>query len=277
MTLYGRQAELKVDDRQFTDGDFTVYFEIPFDDDSTANVATVKIYNLSDQTISRFKSGSSAVIINAGYTGDVGAVLLGYAKEIQTAWQDVDRVTTINVIDGTESWYTLTYKNTFNKGVSAKTILTAMLAQTGLQIGSFNLPTNRIYRSGKTVSGRLSEVIKAIAKDCGAKAHVTRGKIFIRPKDEGDNIGFDIDADSGLIESPTPIDKEVDGGKDKNGKPTKVKKRGWNVTTLLNHRITTDALIKITSRTANGVFRVESGKHISNGADFLTQMEVYPV
>jgi hypothetical protein len=169
------------------------------------------------------------------------------------------------------------YKKTFTKGTAAKTILSDMLANTGLQIGAFSLPTNYVYRSGKTITGKLSAVIKSIANDCGAKAHVTRGKIYIRPKNEGDNLGFILDANSGLIASPTPIEKEVDAGKDKDGKPIKKKKQGWHVVTLLNHRITTDALVDITSRTANGIFRVESGKHISNGGDFATEMEVYPI
>jgi hypothetical protein len=194
-------------------------------------------------------------------------VLLGFAKDVKTEWQEVDRVTTITVIDGTDSWFNMTFKKTFNKGVSAKTILTAMLAETGLRIGAFNLPKNYVYRSGKTINGKLSDAIKAIAKDCGAKAHVNRGKIFIRPSDEGDTVGFLLNADSGLVSSPTPIEKDVNGKK----------KQGWNVTCLLNHRITTDALIQLSSRTANGTYRVESGKHVSNGADFLTQMEVYPV
>lgn len=275
--LFGRHAELYVDELKFVDGDLTIYFEIPFDDDATANVATVSILNLSDQTISKFKSNKSSIIVNAGYTGDVGAVLLGLAKEIKTEWEDLDRVTTFNVLDGTAAWFNETYKKTFTKGTTAKTILSDMLATTGLQIGAFNLPTNYVYRSGKAINGKVSAIIKSIAADCGAKAHVTRGKIYIRPKDEGDNLGFILNSDSGLIASPTPVEKEVDAGKDKNGKPIKKKKQGWKVTTLLNHRITTDALVDITSRTANGIFRVESGKHISNGADFTTEMEVYPI
>lgn len=283
---FGRVIEMFVEKRKFEGSDFTILFDVPFDDGGDANIAEIKIYNLKDDTINGLKR-DSRVILNAGYTGDVGAVLLGIVKEVKTEWSGVDRITTMQVLDGTEAWFSLQIQKTYAKNVKAQSILDDIVKMTGLQIGAIKLPKNHVYKSGKTVKGKLRQIIKDIARDCGAKAHTTRGKIFIRPKDEGDTIGFLLDTEHGLISSPTPIEKEVEikstkpGKKDKKGKPTTVKVttkkkvNGWSVKCLLNHKITTDALIKINSKTANGTFRVESGKH--NGSAYETEMEVYPV
>lgn len=271
---YGRVTELIVDGNQFSGDDFTILFSVPFDDDGEANVAEVKIYNLKNDTINKFKK-DSRVILNAGYKGDAGAILLGTVKDVRSDWSGVDRITTLQVLDGTNSWFSAPIKKTYKAGAKGDAILQDLTKLTGLQIGAFKLAKPVVYKSGKTVKGTLANVIKQIAKENGSKAHVTRGKVYIRPKNEGDNIGFVLNSSTGLVSSPTPIESEVETNeKDKEGKKKKVKRQGWAVKCLLNHRITTDALIQVSSRTANGNFRVESGTH--NGSSFETEMEVYP-
>lgn len=275
LTSYGRVSELFVNQTQFDGAEFTFLFTVPFDDEKEPNISEIKIYNLTDSTINSIKKDSK-IILNAGYKGDAGAILLGVVKEVKSVWQGVDRVTTIQVLDGTNTWFSMRLKKTYKAGSNAESILKDVTKMTGLQIGALKLPKNHVYKSGKTINGTLANIIKDVAKDCGAKAHVTRGKIFIRPKNEGDNIGFLLDTEHGLISSPTPIEKEIETSeKDKDGNKKRVIKKGWNVKCLLNHRITTDALIGITSKTANGIFRVESGKH--DGSRWETEMEVFPV
>jgi hypothetical protein len=273
-TLYGRKIELMVGQKQFVnelgkDG-LTINFDVPFDDDKEPNVATIQIFNLSDQTIHGIKKGAP-VILNAGYQNDAGSIFLGFVEKPTTQWQGVDKVTEIKAVDGSESWLRTTIKRTYKAGISGKAIISDLLGMTGLEIGSFNLPTDRLYRGGKTINTTLSKAIAEVAKDCGAKTHVTRGKIFIRPKNEGQTIGFVIDREHGLIASPTPIEKEAGEGKNKKTVS------GWKVVSLLNHRISTDAIVEIKSKTANGTFRVEKGRHYGDGRAFYTEMEVYPV
>lgn len=281
---FGRVIELYIEKRKFEGDEFTIQFDVPFDDGGEPNIGEIKIYNLKDDTINNIKA-NNRVVLNAGYVGDAGAILLGIVKTVKSEWSGVDRITTIQVLDGTEAWFSFPIQKTYGKNSKASAILADIVKMTGLQIGAIKLPTDKVYKSGRAIKGNLREIIKSIAKDCGAKVHTTRGKIFIRPKGEGDTIGFTLDADHGLISSPTPLEKEITikstkpGKPTKKGKPTTVKVstkkkvRGWGVKCLLNHKITTDTIIKINSKTANGTFRVESGKH--NGSTFETEMEVW--
>jgi len=275
--LYGRQIELIAGNKRFESGlgkdGPTIQFDIPFDDGKEPNVATITVYNLSDQSILAIKK-DTPIVLNAGYQGDVGALFLGFVEKPKTEWQGVDKVTKIQAVDGNGQWLRLHIKKTYKPGITGKAILTDLLAQCGLHIGAFNLPNDRKYLGGKTINAPLSRAIAQVAAECGAKAHVTRGKIFIRPKNEGQPIGIVIDKDRGLIGSPTPIETtetiKIPDAKDK-----KVTRQGWKVVSLLNHRITTDAIVQIKSKTANGLFRVEKGRH--DGTSFYTEMEVYPV
>jgi hypothetical protein len=123
--------------------------------------------------------------------------------------------------------------------------------------------------------------------------HITRKTIYISGRNEGTETSVLIDKDSGLLDTPESFEKEENYKVNKTvvsnvkkGKKT-VKKietkeedksrtlRGYKVKMLLNHRIKTDAIIHINSKTANGKFRVGSGTH--NGGEFITEVEVYAI
>ena len=270
--LFGRITELYVNNRKFDGDDFDIHFDVPFDSEESDDVAEISIFNLSDDSIHAFGS-KPKVILNAGYTGDVGAILLGLTKSKVTEWEELDKKTTLLVADGASSYFSQSIKKTYAKGMKASDIINDISRFTGIKIGAVKLPTNKVYTKGKTIKGKLSQVIAKIAAECGAKGYVRRGQMFIRPKNEGKTIGFVLDEAHGLIGSPTPIEKDVDVGT--SDKPKTVTYKGWKVVCFLNHRITAQSVIEIHSKTANGIFLVENGRHYSTDNDFLTEMEVY--
>lgn len=275
--LFLRSIEVVVEKTKFNNDDFYIEFEIPFDDGPDANIGEVTIYNLADKTIAAMKKGSG-IIVNAGYQNDIGAILIGKTQVINTDWQNVDKKTKIFVLDATDEWMQTDVNQTFKEGIKAKQILNALLPKTGLKTGALQLPVDKVYKGGRRIKGKVGKVIVEIAQDCGAKVHVNKEKIFIREKPAGDDTGFLLNKENGLIGSPTPIEKEEEmptASTEEKGK--KVIRKGWKVKSLLNHNITTDVIIKISSKTANGFFRVESGKHTSGGNNYYTEMEVYPV
>lgn len=275
--LYLRKVEVIAGSRKFNNDDFTIYFDIPFDDGPDANIAEIEVYNIMDETIAEIKKGSK-VFVNAGYKGNIGAILIGEARRIETDWQRPEKITTVVVLDANDDWMGMDIKKTYKEGITAKQILNDLLPKTGLKVAALKLPVNKIYTGAKTIDDKIGKAVVEIAKDCGAKIHVNKGKIFIREKSEGDKTGFLLDAAHGLIGSPTPIEKEEKlPTKNDDIKGKKVTRKGWKVTALLNHNFATDAVIKVKSKTANGFFRIEKGNHISNGSSYYTEMEVFPL
>lgn len=292
--LYIRKTQLIAGSRKFSADDLTIYFSVPFDDGPEINLAEVQIYNLSDSTIAELKKGDK-VVLDAGYKDDSGSILEGATQLIYTEWSGVDRITELTIADAHDNWMRKEIDKTYKENITALQILNDLIPHTGLKVGALKLPLNMKYESGKTVEGIIGRTIVEIAKDCNAKVHVNKGKIFIREKSEGDKIAFVLDKRHGLIGSPTPIEKEETYnvlGKKKVVKTVKKKKvttyvdeytektrvkKGYKVVSLMNYNFTTDVIIKIVSRTANGYFRIESGSHESGGSNYYTEMEVFPV
>lgn len=271
MDLYMRNIQLIVGGKLF-EKPLTIYFDIPFADSSDVNTAEIKVYNLSNATINGFKNGQK-VILSAGYQNDIGTIFEGILKTPSTEWSGKDKITKLTCIDDKGNFLTKTIKKTYAENTTGQDILIDLVSQSGLSIGELQLPVNFVYRSGKTIYGKLGDAIIAVARDCKAKVHINRNKIFIRDKNKGDDIGFDVRKETGLIEEPSVIETETNDVQQK----TKVKRTGYQLKMLLNHRITVDSIIKLTSKKVSGVFRVEKGRHICDGNSFYTEVEVYPL
>lgn len=149
----------------------------------------------------------------------------------------------------------------------------------GLAIGDIDLPVDFIYRSGKALNGKIKFLVSEIAKDCEAKLHINKGRIYVRDRVKGDNLGLDISKETGLIDEPEEVEEEVKDEKGSKLKNDKKKIKGYKIKVLLNHRITTDVIIKLTSRKVSGVFRVSKGEHKgdTSGQEYYTECEVVPV
>lgn len=250
----------------------TIEFDIPFDDGTGTNNAEIKVYNLQDSTINSIKNKTPAVL-TAGYKTDSGVIFQGVLKEKKSGWQDVNKITTFTCIDTTPEFLEKTFKKQYAKNTTASTIITDVIGFAGLQIGDMDLPVDFVYRTGKTVDGKPKKILAALAKDCKAKMHVTQNKVYIREKNKPTAMVVTVNKDTGLIGEPEEISNDVEDAQTKE----KVKRVGYKVTTLLNHRVKTDVIISLSSRKVSGSFRVEKGKHINNGTSYYTEMEVYPL
>lgn len=258
--FWKQKAEILVAGKKLTKDDLEINFKVSFDDDPEPNISEVTIYNLSSSTIAMLKKGEN-LILNAGYQGDVGTILLGTIEKPETWWEGVDRITRLTVGDGSKQWMEHYVNKSYAPGITAKAILADLAGMFGLELGALQLVNNITYPKGRSVSGMLQSVMRQIVAETGSKFHISYGKILIRPWNAGTQTGFLLNSDTGLIGSPQPFEEEV------NGKYI----MGYKVQMLLNHRITVDSILQIESRTANGIFRVRKGTHTG---DFITEVEV---
>jgi hypothetical protein len=271
-TLYMRETIITINGRTFS-APLTRHFDVPFDDTKDLNTIAVDIYNLKESTINDIKK-DQPLSIQAGYRNDKGVIFDGIVQSVLTTNEGLDKITKITCMDDSGGkWTTEKIKKTYKGPINAKVILEDLIPKTGLSVGELSLPKNFVYQSGKTFDSLVSAAILAVAKDCNAKVHVNKRKIFIRGKDAADKYAIEVSKETGLIGSPTPLEGEETSP---DGKETK-KVTGWKITTLLNHRLTVDSLVQLKSKTANGVFRVGKGKHLSSGDNFYTESEVHPL
>lgn len=267
MGLWLRQIELMAGSKSFNGDDFRIEFDVPFSTSKDPDIAEVSIYNLSKESISAIES-KAYTILNVGYKGDIGNILSGKVESISTKWDKVDKITTIKVSDGGFEWRNTRIQKTYAKGSTAKYIMQDLSGLLGLEVAEVSPKNDITYQLGRTISGDVEKALKGLVADTDSKMYINKGKLYIRDKNKGTSIGFLLNSDTGLLGSPEKVEEE-------NAKKKKVTK--YNVKCLLNHKITTDSIIQIESRTVSGNYRVESGSHICNGSEFITEMVVVPM
>ena len=275
--LYMRKTAFLVSDREISDP-LTIKFSVPFGDDEKVDTIDIQVFNLKDDTINAISTNKIA-ILSAGYVDDNGVIFSGTLKKKETNWEGLDKITTFKCIDSSLDYTKGVIKRTYGRDTSASLILRELARDAGLAIGDIDLPVDFVYRSGKVLNGKIKTLVAEIAKDCEAKLHINKNRIYVRDSKKGDNLGLDISKETGLIDEPEEVEEEVKDEKGSKLKNDKKKIKGYKIKVLLNHRITTDVIIKLTSRKVSGVFRVSKGEHKGDtfGQEYYTECEVVPV
>lgn len=264
---FGRVVYIDTGGVRIDGSQLDVEFNIPFDDDTEANEASITIYNLSSHTVSMIKSNAS-ITVTAGHTGDTGIVFSGYISKVNTKWSGNDKVTTISAIDYINLKERDVESISYNSGVKASYILRDLVGRLGLPIAVFQTRRDYTYKDGASVSGGLMAAVKQYAEVCGVSAYINKSKIYVRHLSDGDDIGFTINTDTGLVDSPEEFTEEVQS------EDYTDTVHGLKFKILLEHRITTASVITLKSRNFSGKFRVREGNHVCSESDFYTEVTV---
>ena len=266
--LFGSKAKVIFADKIISSDELDMEFSIPFDDDLIANEAEITIYNLSRDTINKLKKGTK-LSVEAGYQKDTGVIFSGFVDKVTTKYEGADKATVIKCFDDVtkKTVESITYK----ANTKASQILKALLDKTGIPIAVFKVRRDWTYKDEQTVEGDLMENIKTFADVCGISVFVSKGKIYARTLKEGDNINFIINESTGLLGSPEYFEEEVVA------EDYKETVTGYKIRSLLQHRMTTAAIINLSSREVNGKYRVRSGTHTFNESEAITEVEVISI
>jgi hypothetical protein len=255
---FGRVIEVLAGGMVLSSNDFNIEGTVPFDADPVPNEAEIRIWNLRQDTINRFRRGS-ILKLNAGYRGDVGTILHGYITQVRTARKGVDAITTIHVLDGPDLSAIKASSKAYAAGTFGSYILRDLAGALGLPIAQLQLNQDYRYTEGLTIDGPLTDSMLQVVKDCGTSFYINKGNIYVRPLRIGADSLFALSAESGLIGWPEPIEGDVSG---------------YTLRSQLQYRITTASVIALSSAAYTGRLHVRSGSHtLSLTGDFMTEME----
>lgn len=264
MQLFKRQTFVEYEGKTFGDP-LTIEFDVNFSEEPETDTGSVKIYNLSKNTLSQIKSGKN-IRISAGYESTRGNIFNGQAIDITTTWSGVDKVTEFILGDSTSKYRNDKVTRSFAPGSTSDDILMYLITKAGLGIGDFSPVKTIQFPNGFTINERLQTAIKKMVAQTQSKYYIKGMLAYVRATNKGDVRGFTLNKDTGLLDIPEEFVKEI-GEKEY---------KGYKVKMLLNHQISVDSIIIIQSKTANGTFRVSSGSHESS-SDYITTAEVYPI
>lgn len=264
--LFSHKVRVKTGGMTFKNEELDIQFSVPFDDDTEANEAEIIIYNLTKSTQEKLKKDNK-IIIEAGYETDTGVIFSGYITKRKTKHDGVDIVTTLYAIDSRALKERKIKNKSYKKGTKASTILKDLISIIKMPVGAFKIKRDYTYKDSVTVEGELMDSIKKYAQVCGVSTYVNKGKIYVRSLKEGDNTKFTVEHSTGLL-SIEEFEEEITAEKYKD------KIKGYKLSILLQHRITTASMIQLKSKEVKGTFRVRSGEHSYDGTDMITEIEV---
>lgn len=264
--VFGSVAIIRTGGVTLNSDTLDIEFTVPFDDDMEPNEAEIIVYNLSDNTIEQIKKGAE-ISVEAGYKGDTGVLFKGYISKVKTTYEDADKVTTIYAMDDIKDH--AIESQSFAAGSKASTILKALIDKTGIPVAVFKPRRDHTYKDAQTVDGDLMQNISKYAEVCGISVYVSKGEIYARYIKEGDNLNFEVSVDTGMIGSPWPYEEEIVA------EDFTDVVNGYEVEMILQHRMKAGAIVKLTSKRANGTYRVCSGEHRFSIYEAITTATMY--
>lgn len=263
--LYGHTVLIQTGGVTISNEELDCEFDVPFDDDTEADEAEIVVYNLSDTTVQNIKTGER-ITVTAGYGDDTGIIFDGIISKPKTYYSGIDRVTEIHAIDNDRLKERELASLSYAAGTAASQILKDLVSMVGLPVAAFSVRRDHVYPDKATVEGGLMDSIRQYAGVCGVSAYICKGQIYVRHILEGDGLDFTLSPDTGLLEL-----SEFEEGMTAEDFTDSI--HGYELTMLLQHRITTASLVKVGSRKVSGVYRVREGSHSYDGTSFLTKVK----
>lgn len=261
MILFDRQATLQIGSKLYKSDDIDIEFNVPFSTENEPDISEISVYNLSPASIANIKKDTK-VVLSAGYKNNIGLLISGNVATFKTTIETVDKKTTMKVATAINAWKEMKIHKTYAKGTTSQDILSDLINNFGVTIADMSVVKNVTYKKGKTVSGRLKDVVKKLALETDSKFYMDKDRAYVRDYKKGTQSGFVLSSFTGLLGSPEAA--EIKEGQ-------KTTKQGWKLKCLLNHNIFTDSIIVLDSKLVKGNFRVVKGKHTS---EWITEMEV---
>lgn len=280
MSFWMREASLQIGPKRYSMDELYFEFTVPFEDSDTLQTATFKVYNLSEGTRKGIRRGD-AIILNAGYEGDVGALFVGQVSACSHKHQGTEWITEITATAAMEEWLSRKVAKTYAAGSTAQDIVPDLLNIFGLEVGRFELAVNKVYDRGLVCNGKVKDSLKQIVvEDCKSRLLIRNGSIIINDPTKGIANGILLTPQSGLLLSGKEVEETVVAVGSDSQKSASTKKEEGNYITrecLLNYHIGPAEQLAIQSPSLTGRFIVVKGQHTgSPKGSWKTTLEMKP-
>lgn len=273
-------------------GATNIQFEVKKDNSKEPNKGYVTIYNLSDETVSYLDSNqreSIAIVLEAGFDGENQIIFSGTVEFVQDKWDGNTRQTKMILGDATTNLTTAKTARSYKKGTSLDTVLNDLISDLKLPVGKVVKFGNQTLQQSMAFTGNAANNLDRLAKNTGSTFSVQDGAVYWTTQGKRfKNAVFEISAESGMHDSPTPQNPEP--AKRRLAKKAKSKRKskkphqttraeikedaGLVVTTQINGAIIPESTIYLKSIKYTGFYKVVYLTHKGEleGGDWVTEL-----
>ena len=254
-----------------------VEFEVKCTDDNKSDLATIKLYNLSDTTLQKLKLNQD-VSIDAGYRDIHGVIFNGIVESISTSRDENDFITTIEATPNNRAYANTIINRQFKAGIKASEVIKQIETMCNFTMDIKELGKDTVYPNGKVFSGRLSNVIPILARDTGTICRFTNTTIEFKLPNKAYSSVLHLGGEQGLIRIDKKMDKadikEKKGpqveSKNKSNVDKKISKSKFDIECLLVPLIKIGQLLEIESTLFKGQVVVKECSFVASGLESFT-------
>ena len=206
--FFNRVAALNIDGKIFrydlaNDERFQIEFNTEFDIAKLSNSATIKIYNVNDETIELARpkvNGKTKefklVTLEAGYKNNFGIVLAGEIYDSKVTKNGIDRILELKAGGNLSKFGNFPINKTYNNK-NTSYIVKDILQMSGFNSGGIIPQTEINYTS--IVIKDLREGLKRLAKDSESELYISNNAIYFKKPDASNEV-VQLGFTSGLLQ-----------------------------------------------------------------------------
>lgn len=277
MKLWKQVRLITIGDIVFDYDELDVEFEVKCTDDNKSDLATIKLYNLSDTTLQKLKLNQD-VSIDAGYRDIHGVIFNGVVESISTSRDENDFITTIEATPNNRAYANTIINRQFKAGIKASEVIKQIGTMCNFTMDIKELGKDTVYPNGKVFSGRLSNVIPILARDTGTVCRFTNTTIEFKLPNKAYSSVLHLGGEQGLIRIDKKMDKadikEKTGpqveSKNKSNVDKKISKSKFDIECLLVPLIKIGQLLEIESTLFKGRVVVKECNFVASGLESFT-------
>ena len=250
-------------------------FEVKCTDDNKSDIATIKLYNLSETTRQKLKLNQD-VSIDAGYRELHGVIFNGIVESVTTSRDENDFITIIEATPNNRAYTNTIINRQFKAGIKASEVIKQIETMCNFTMDIKELGKDTIYPNGKVFSGRLSNVIPILARDTGTICRFTNTTIEFKLPNKVYSSVIHLGAEQGLIRIDKKMDKadikkdEKKSNKKNSSKKNNSGKQNFDIECLLIPLIKIVQLLEIESTTFKGKVVVKECDFSASGVETFT-------
>lgn len=277
MKLWKQVRLITIGDIVFDYDELDVEFEVKCTDDNKSDLATIKLYNLSNTTLQKLKLNQD-VSIDAGYRDVHGVIFNGIVESISTSRDENDFITTIEATPNNRAYANTIINRQFKAGIKASEVIKQIETMCNFTMDIKELAKDTVYQNGKVFSGRLSNVIPILARDTGTICRFTNTTIEFKLPNKAYSSVLHLGGEQGLIRIDKKMDKadikEKTGpqveSKNKSNVDKKISKSKFDIECLLVPLIKIGQLLEIESTLFKGRVVVKECNFVASGLESFT-------
>lgn len=272
------------------------------DNRASSNTASLFVYNLSKETLSRLSQRELAcqVVLKVGYDGDLVEILVGDVLQVTTKQDAAGTETEFVIYEGFATLNAAKISKTYPENTKIKDVISDIATNQGVEVCSISGESiEKTFAYGFPALGTFKQVLDEITSSNGMEWDINNNKLTVKDKrglapSEKTETAYILNYQTGLIGIPqanyekvsTSVDVPLQNNEERITPLEKVNKKGnvvkaktlkkirFNITTeaLLNPRCQPNTLVKLESIKTNlsGYYRVRTIKYEgdSHGGDW---------